>query len=52
MIEEKSEGRTLWEQFVRDYGQARFGASPGPTEIARLDVELRALEDGKESEKV
>jgi len=34
----------LWETFVVDYGRARFGASSGPTEIARLEAELRTLE--------
>lgn len=38
----------LWEAFVADYGRARFGTSPGRAEIARLGVELRALEAGFE----
>ncbi|MDQ2800399.1 MAG: transglutaminase-like domain-containing protein [Armatimonadota bacterium] len=48
LLEEANSGRTLWETFVRDYGQARFGASPGISEITRLDAELRALENSKE----
>jgi len=33
-----------WASFVADYGHVRFGTVPGPTEIARLDAELRTLE--------
>ncbi len=33
-----------WQTFVTDYGRARFGATPAPTEIAQLDAELRILE--------
>lgn len=44
-IEEEDNARqTPWKTFVADYGRARFGAAPSPTEIARLDAELRALE--------
>ncbi len=43
-LEEENDSWTAWEPFVSDYGRARFGASPGPQEIARLDAELRALE--------
>ncbi len=32
------------EGFARAYGRARFGPRPEPPEIARLDMELRALE--------
>ena len=47
LLEEADSGRTLWETFVRDYGQARFGALPGPLQIARLDAELRSLENNQ-----
>ena len=36
--------RTTWQEFVANYGRVRFGRTPGSTEIARLDAEMRALE--------
>ena len=33
-----------WEPFVTDYGHARFGPPPGPSEIAQVGTDLRALE--------
>jgi hypothetical protein len=44
-IEEEGNARPApWTSFVAGYGRARFGTAPGPTEIARLDAELRTLE--------
>ena len=45
VVEEKEELRLPpLEDFVREYGQARFGQAPGGEEIARLDAELRVME--------
>jgi len=35
-----------WLEFARRYDRARFGPPPGATEVARLAVDLRALEKG------
>ncbi len=45
VVEEKEELRLPpLEDFVREYGLARFGQAPGGEVIARLDAELRAME--------